>query len=59
MLTSLLTLGTPIISIAGAVALLGEPLTVVQTAGTLVTLVAVGLVLARAAARVAPPLESV
>jgi drug/metabolite transporter (DMT)-like permease len=50
MVTSLLTLGTPVVSIAGAAVLLGEPLTALQVAGAVVALGGVAMVLARAAA---------
>jgi drug/metabolite transporter (DMT)-like permease len=50
--TSMLTLGIPIVSIAGATALLGEPLAPVQIVGVAMTVIAVGLVL------VAAPMDS-
>lgn len=46
--SSMLTLGVPMVSIAGAAALLGEPLTSVQVVGVAITVVAVGLVLVAA-----------
>lgn len=45
LVTSMLTLGIPVVSIAGAAALLGERLAPVQIAGVAMTVVAVGLVL--------------
>lgn len=54
MVTSLLTLATPVVSIAGAGVLLGEPLTLVQVGGILIALLGVGLVLLRAATTAEP-----
>ena len=49
MTTSLLTLGVPAVSIAGAAVFLGEPLTLLQLAGAVVALGGVSLVLVRSA----------
>ena len=59
MVVSLLTLGTPIVSIAGAAVLLGEPLTLVQVAGILCALAGVGMVLVRSGASVPEPATDV
>ena len=48
MITSMLTLGIPVVSIAGAAVLLGEPLASVQIVGVVMTVVSVGLVLVAA-----------
>ncbi len=48
LVTSLLTLGIPVVSIAGAAVLLGEPIASLQVVGVAITVAAVGLVLAAA-----------
>lgn len=55
MTTSLLTLGTPVVSVAGAALFLAEPLTAVQVLGATFALGAVALVLVRAARTVPAP----
>ena len=59
MTTSLLTLGTPVVSVGGAAVLLGEPLTLLQLAGAVVALGGVGLVLARSAVSASRPAPAV
>ena len=48
LVTSMLTLGIPVVSIAGAAAFLAEPLAPVQVVGVAITVVAVGLVIVAA-----------
>jgi drug/metabolite transporter (DMT)-like permease len=50
MLSSLLTLASPVISVAAAAAFLGEPVLAAQVVGMAIVLGALGLVLARATA---------